>query len=276
MGYWGMGISQSDQYCEIYDRFMKEYDRGKPVSDIVADLLEEYTEEFEPNRGILHDVYFAIGKAEWMCGGISDAIYETIANIINSDQNIEFLRDLGASEHDLKLRKKNLDHFLASLSVARGKIKKRKIPVEQYQKIDRPKLPLFHAGDVFAYKTDKGYRILCFTRRTVIYSSSHAAFCYVWGKFFRKIPTEAELARFPVMPIGYFKAENFPDFQKLIYIGNNADLKRLDIALPAIHRPWKSAAYAIATPELLAKRPPLLFCMKISDGIKKVKAVWKE
>ena len=47
MGCWGMGITQSDEYCEIYERFMEEYDEGKPLADIKADILEEYLEEFE-------------------------------------------------------------------------------------------------------------------------------------------------------------------------------------------------------------------------------------
>ncbi len=271
MGCWGMGIAQSDQYCEIYERFMEEYDKGKPVEDIKNDILYEYEEAFEDEDGILHDIYFAIGKAEWMCGGISDDIYKKVKHIVENGENINFYRELGASESDLKLRKRNLDAFLISLSVARGKTKKRKIPVEKYNKIDRPKLPVFRAGDVFAYEVNGRYRVLCFTRRTMIYRRSYAAFCYVWGKLFRRIPTEDQLKDARVMPIGYFIAEDFPNFEKFIYIGNNSDLKRLDIALPKIYKPWKSLADRIATKEVLEKRIPLLLCMKISKGKQRVK-----
>lgn len=34
MGCWGMGITQSDEYCDVYERFMEEYDEGKPVFNI--------------------------------------------------------------------------------------------------------------------------------------------------------------------------------------------------------------------------------------------------
>ena len=77
-----MGITQSDEYCEIYERFIEEYDEGKPVADITKDILDEYLDEFEENDGILHDVYFALGKAEWMCGGISASIYNRVRQII--------------------------------------------------------------------------------------------------------------------------------------------------------------------------------------------------
>ena len=275
MGCWGMGITQSDQYCEIYERFMEEYDRGKPVEDIKNDILYEYEESFEDEDGILHDIYFAIGKAEWMCGGISDDIYKRIAHIIESGENLTFYKELGASESDLKLRKRNLDAFLTSLSLARGKVKKRKIPVEKYNKIDTPKLPVFRAGDVFAYEVNGRYRVLCFTRR-MIYRRSYAAFCYVWGKLFRRIPAEDELKDARVMPIGYFTAEDFPDFEKFIYIGNNSDLKRLDIALPKIYKPWKSLADRIATKDVLEKKIPLFLCMKISKGKQRVIEFWKD
>ena len=60
MGCWGMGITQSDEYCEIYERFMEEYDEGKPLIDIKQDILDEYLEEFDEDDGVLHDVYFAV------------------------------------------------------------------------------------------------------------------------------------------------------------------------------------------------------------------------
>ena len=106
MGCWGMGITQSDEYCEIYERFMEEYDEGKPIADIKADILDEYLEEFDADDGVLHDVYFALGKAEWMCGGISNEILEKIKQIIESGSNIAFYRELEATEKDLKQRKK--------------------------------------------------------------------------------------------------------------------------------------------------------------------------
>ena len=108
MSAWGTGITQSDEYGEVYDRFMEEYDEGKPVQDIVKDILEEYLDQFEETDGILHDVYFALGKAEWMCGGISDKILQRITYIIENDLDIEFWRELEADEKDLKQRKKNL------------------------------------------------------------------------------------------------------------------------------------------------------------------------
>lgn len=29
MGCWGMGLTQSDEFCNVYDQFMEEYDHTK-------------------------------------------------------------------------------------------------------------------------------------------------------------------------------------------------------------------------------------------------------
>ena len=152
MGCWGMGVTQSDEYCEIYERFMEEYDEGKPLADITKDILDDYLEEFEETDGVLHDVYFALGKAQWMCGGISEAIYNRVRQIIESGDNILFFQELEATETDLKLRKKNLDKFFNSISSPRKKARKRKTPESKYvpqAKPEYPALPKIHKLEMY-------------------------------------------------------------------------------------------------------------------------------
>lgn len=270
MGCWGMGITQSDEYCEIYERFMEEYDEGKPLSNIKKDILDEYLEEFDENDGIFHDVYFAIGKAEWMCGGISDDVFEKITHIIKNGENISFYRELEASERDLKLRKKNLDKFLLSLSTPRGKIKKRRVPTEKYVEVKKPKLPSFRCGDIFAYEVDGKYRLLCCITREKFYLT-YASYCYVWAKLYDQIPFVDDLVNEYIIPIGYFTVENFPNMEKLKFVGNNSDMIKLDITYPGVLcKAWKSATWAIAKEEHLLEGYPLELCMKFSDCIKKI------
>lgn len=273
MGCWGMGIAQSDEYCEIYDRFMEEYDEGKPLSDIEKDILDEYLDEFDKSDGILHDVYFAIGKAEWMCGGISDDIYDKISHIIESGDNITFYRELGAIEADLKQRKKNLDRFLASLSSPRGKTKKRKVQTEKYVAIEKPKLPSFRCGDVFAYIIDGKYRFLGFVNRGR-FMTTYAAYCYVWTKLYEQIPPVNELTDEPIVPLGYFTVESFPDMEKLKLIGNMPDMVKLDIHYPGIlYEQWKPATWVIAKEEQLSENYPLEMWIKFSDCLKKLQVL---
>ena len=270
MGCWGMGITQSDEYCEIYERFMEEYDEGKPLTDIKKDILDEYLEEFEESNEVFHDVFFAIGKAEWMCGGISDDVMEKITHIINTGENIAFYRELEASESDLRLRKKNLDKFLNSLSTPRGKVKKRRIPTEKYVRIEKPKLPAFHCGDIFAYEVEGKYRLLCFITRER-FSSTYASYCYVWSKRYKSIPLVDDLVNEFIIPLGYFTVENFPSMDKLQYVGNIPEMKRLNISYPGVlYEPWKVATWAIAKEEHLSENYPPELSLRFCNCLKRI------
>lgn len=156
MGCWGMGLTQSDEFCNVYEQFMEGYNLGKLVPDISKEILEHYKKEFDENDGIMHDVYFALAKAEWMCCEQSDEILKKVKEIIDSEANIEFLRELGADEKDLLLRKKNLLKFYQALTVPRKKPRKRYRDPALFEK----PFPEMEMGDCFSYKYDNGKRIL--------------------------------------------------------------------------------------------------------------------
>ena len=145
MGCWGMGITQSDEFCEVYDRFLEEYDQGKSVAEIAEAILSEYLSEFDKNDGVLHDVYFAIAKAEWMCTEQSKKTLDKVQHIIDNDLNIAFYRELGATKSDLQLRYKNLQKFWETLQIPRKSPRKRNIPKNE-QLSSLPK------GTVFWYR----------------------------------------------------------------------------------------------------------------------------
>lgn len=156
MGCWGMGMTQSDEFCEVYDHFMERYNNGDEVSAITNEILKEYHSEFSDDDGIMHDVYFALAKAEWMCCSQSKIILARVNKIIESGANIRFYRELQATEKDLKLRQKNLEKFWASLQTPRAKPRQRRI-----DPLDRIKeLPPVQPGECYAYKHEDGYRIL--------------------------------------------------------------------------------------------------------------------
>lgn len=153
MGCWGMGLTQSDEFCEVYDRFMDAYNLGKRVSDIRNEILDEYHAEFNDADGVMHDVYFALAKAEWMCCEQSDLILNRVWDIIKSDANIEFYRELGAGASDLAMRRKKLAQFYQTLQTPRKAPRKRYVESEK-------SFPPFQPGDCFAYNYDTGKRVL--------------------------------------------------------------------------------------------------------------------
>ena len=157
MGCWGMGMTQSDEFCEYYDNFMNEYDNGKTVAEITAGILAKYHAEFDDNDGVMHDVYFALAKAEWMCCEQSELVLDRVKEIIESGANIEFYRELNATEKDLTLRQRNLEKFLSIIQTPREKPRKRKRTAPPAEKT----FPPLAVGDCFAYKFDNSYRVMC-------------------------------------------------------------------------------------------------------------------
>ena len=156
MGCWGMGITQSDEFCEVYDYFMERYNNGDEVCTITDDILKEYNKEFSDDDGVMHAVYFALAKAEWMCCAQSKMVLDKVKIIIESGANICFYRELEATEKDLKARQKNLEKFWDSLQTPRAKPRQRRI-----DPLDRIKeLPPVQPGECYAYKHENGYRIL--------------------------------------------------------------------------------------------------------------------
>lgn len=146
MGAWGMGMTQSDEYCEVYEKFMEKYNEGDEVSQITETILSEYHKEFDDDDGVMHDVYFALAKAEWMCCEQSERVLSKVEQIIGNGENIKFYRELEASESDLKLRQANLNKFLLSLKTPRKSAKKR---------IPQPKCndALLEKGSIFWYQS---------------------------------------------------------------------------------------------------------------------------
>ncbi len=236
MGCWGMGLTQSDEFCEIYSRFMEEYDRGEDPTAIKKEILSEYLAQFDEEDGVLHDVYFAIAKAEWMCGALSEEILSRVKEIIETGENLVFYKDLGASEKNLKVRQKKLEDFLASLQTPRAKVRVRRAPPAERE------FPPFLVGDCLAYKYEEGYRVAILLDRYKKEGWKEQIFCALLSPTF----TAEELTslRFLDEEIGYmngYVAEEFPgksNFKKVGQIKVPAGVKEQVTA--SLLYGWKS------------------------------------
>ncbi len=271
MGCWGMGIAQSDQYCEIYERFMEEYDDGKPVTDITNDILEDYLGQFSADDGILHDVYFALGKAQWMCGGISVDIMEKVTEIVESNANIKFYRELEASERDLKQRQKNLDKFLAGLQIPRASVRKRKTPESAYIPVPKPKsLPPVRRGDLVAYPVNGKWRVLMVTyvvnNRLAIYAQG-----FLWNTFFDTIPEWDVLDQSSGLMFGHIEADAFP--RDIQIIGHREEYIHALMG-DVYERPWIDYLSKPAQPHQFYRPLPKNLCFPYGKAMQKGIDMW--
>ena len=214
MGAWGAGLTQSDEYCEVYDSFMEKYDAGESVEAITDEILNVYLSEFDADDGILHDVYFALAKCQWMCGDLSGTLMGTVKDIIQNGKNLEFLKELEADDRFLRDRKKNLDKFLSSLETPRKTPRKRKTPPKERH------LPPANIGDVFSYKGETGIRVVVVLDIWDKACWREGYFCCIFDKEYQHKPDIAELTTEKIGQIGVYVAEEFLPASKIRLIGS--------------------------------------------------------
>ena len=214
MGVWGAGLTQSDEYCEVYDSFMEKYDAGELVEAITAEILNGYLSEFDADDGVLHDVYFALAKCQWMCGALSETLKNVVKDIIQSGKNLEFLKELEADDRFLQERKKYLDKFLFSLETPRNNLRKRKLPPKEKL------LPPANIGDVFSYKGEEGLRIAVVLDSWDNRKWCEGYFCCILEKEYQGKPDINELLFEQIGQIGLYDVNAFLPASKTRLIGN--------------------------------------------------------
>lgn len=223
MGMWGFGITESDEFRKVYDRFMEQYDEGFDVSDITEVILDEYLADFGPDDGILHDVYFAITKAQRQCGGIDPEILKKVTEIIESDSNIEFLRGLGSDDAGLKQRKRNLKSFLKTLNTPCKTVRKRKsenTPAEKpYKASNVKKLPELKVGGCYLFKYGENYRSFIVLECLEGKDEADSVLCAINYEHYSEVPDFETVKNATFGGFSRYTAEEFFNADQIMLIG---------------------------------------------------------
>ncbi len=144
----GFGITQSEEYMEVYQKFMKKYDAGVPIEEITREILNEYGKACAKiDDYSIHGVYFALARAQWMCGALSPDMYQKVREIVISGQNmLEFEKANGEKKSFGKAGKKAWKNFCIVWKSHVLQCEKRRPPAKQRE------LPSVAVGDVLAYR----------------------------------------------------------------------------------------------------------------------------
>ena len=121
MGTWGLGIDENDAYHGVYQRFFDLYNQGGNPIDISKQLQKENSDFLEDETK--NSCLFALALAQWETKTLSKALFNKVKKIIETGSDIELLRSEGVDEKELRKRKKELDKFLAKISIAKEKEK---------------------------------------------------------------------------------------------------------------------------------------------------------
>lgn len=124
MGTWNTKINGNDTFQDIYQNFFDLYNQGQNPDDISKQIQDDFAEMFsdydEKNNSL-----FGLALAQWETKSIDPTVYKQVKEIIETDNDLEVWKGLGADNKSIEKRKKELDKFLTQISTERQKPKRR-------------------------------------------------------------------------------------------------------------------------------------------------------
>jgi hypothetical protein len=124
MGTWNNKIGGNDTFQDIYQSFFDLYNQGQNPLDISKQIQDDFGEMFE-DYDDRNNSLFGLALAQWETKSVDPTVYKQVKEIIETGNDLEVWKGLGADEKTLKQRKIVLDKFLSQISVDREKPKRR-------------------------------------------------------------------------------------------------------------------------------------------------------
>jgi hypothetical protein len=143
MGSWGIALSSSDTYSDIYSSFIDLYNEGEPIEKIMERITSDYSSVIN-DEDERNDFYFAIIKAQWECGLLQDKYRIELEKIVDNNLEIKRWERLGGSTKEAQRRHEEVKELLEKVSSPNSNIK-----------IPKPKKlrnSYFRKGDCIALK----------------------------------------------------------------------------------------------------------------------------
>jgi hypothetical protein len=135
MGAWNTEIIGNDSSLDIYQRFFDLYNQGeKKTEDITSEIRQEFAEEFEDHE-CKNNCLFGLALAQWETKSLGLEVFNKVKQIVESGEDLEVWRALGADEKILKKRRQVLDKFLTQITKEREKPKRKIRPKSNYEYI---------------------------------------------------------------------------------------------------------------------------------------------
>jgi hypothetical protein len=132
MGTWNNKINGNDTFQDIYQNFFDLYNQEQNPLEISKQIQVECAEMFE-DYDDRNNSLFGLAFAQWETKSLDPTIYKQVKEIIETDNDLEVWKGLGADEKTLKQRKTILDKFLTQISTDREKPKRRVRPKIEFE-----------------------------------------------------------------------------------------------------------------------------------------------
>lgn len=134
MGTWNTKINGNDTFLDIYQNFLDLYNQGQNPVDISKKIQEDFAEMFNDSDDRNNSV-FGLALAQWETKSLDPTVYKQAKEIIETGNDLEIWKGLGADAATLQIRKKELEKFLIQISTNKEKPKRRVRPKFKYNAI---------------------------------------------------------------------------------------------------------------------------------------------
>lgn len=127
MGTWNTAINGNDTFLDIYSNFFDRYNAGENPDAISSALLDDFKEMFD-DVDDRNNSLFGLALAQWETKSLDPKIFSQVEKIIESGNDLEVWKGLGADEKTIKKRQTVLEKFLVQISTEREKPKRKVRP----------------------------------------------------------------------------------------------------------------------------------------------------
>jgi hypothetical protein len=127
MGTWNTKINGNDTFLDIYQNYFDLYNQGQNPKDISKQIQDDFAEMFHDHDD-KNNSLFGLALAQWETKSLDPTIFQRVKQIIQTGNDIQLWKELGADDKTLKQRQTVLNRFLAQLSTEREKPKRRSRP----------------------------------------------------------------------------------------------------------------------------------------------------
>jgi len=131
MGTWDTKINANDTFLDIYQSFFDRYNEGQDPAVVSVAIQNEFAEIFNDHED-RNNSLFGLALAQWETKILDPSIFQQVKEIIESGNDIELWKALGADDKTLGKRKIVLEKFLTQLSTVREKPKRRARPKHEF------------------------------------------------------------------------------------------------------------------------------------------------
>ena len=108
MGTWNNKIDGNDTFQDIYQNFFDLYNEGQNPDEISKQIQDNFAEMFN-DYDDCNNSLFGLALAQWETKSLDPTVYKQVKEIIETGNDLEVWKGLGADEKTLQKRKKELD-----------------------------------------------------------------------------------------------------------------------------------------------------------------------